>query len=255
MFTILRIGILYFGIELLYSLETALTVPILLQLKVPDKCVLYPFLDIIVILFIISSIYSFVWLLSPILGIFIQPILGVMSDRCQSKFGRRRPFIAILALGAYLGIALILNSIKIGVWMGDTPSSKVFLIQYELNLAHLNLFKIPYFAVIVTGVGVTFLDFCADSSDSPLRAFLLDVCHVDDQDTGLNMHAMLGGLGSSLGFVLVAINWKNTFFKYIGKKFKCFFKILILIYLLFKKEMNFLFYLSLRHLSFSSLLF
>ena len=68
-------------------------------------------------------------------------------------------------------------------------------------------------------MGVTFLDFCADSSDSPLRAFLLDVCNADDQDTGLNMHAMLGGLGSALGYVLAAINWKDTFFNKIGDEF------------------------------------
>ena len=52
--------------------------------------------------------------------------------------------------------------------------------------------------------------------DSPLRAFLLDVCNVDDQDTGLNIHAMLGGLGSGLGFILAAINWKKTFLYRIG---------------------------------------
>lgn len=36
-FKLLQIGILYFGIEVLFSLETALTVPILLKLKVPDQ--------------------------------------------------------------------------------------------------------------------------------------------------------------------------------------------------------------------------
>ena len=36
-FTLLRIGLVYFGIELLFSLETALTVPILLKLKVPES--------------------------------------------------------------------------------------------------------------------------------------------------------------------------------------------------------------------------
>ena len=50
-----------------------------------------------------------------------------------------------------------------------------------------------------------------------MRAFLLDVCNVDDQDTGLNIHAMLGGLGSALGFVLAAVNWKKTFFSHIGE--------------------------------------
>lgn len=35
--TLTRIGMVYFGIEVLFSLEIALTVPILLKLKVPDQ--------------------------------------------------------------------------------------------------------------------------------------------------------------------------------------------------------------------------
>lgn len=35
---------------------------------------------------------------SPLLGVFLGPLLGVMSDRCESRFGRRRPFIFILSI-------------------------------------------------------------------------------------------------------------------------------------------------------------
>ena len=37
LFTLSRIGMVYFGIELIFSLEIALAVPILLKLKVPEK--------------------------------------------------------------------------------------------------------------------------------------------------------------------------------------------------------------------------
>ena len=37
LFTLARMGIVYFGIEVLFSLEIALTVPILLKLKVPEQ--------------------------------------------------------------------------------------------------------------------------------------------------------------------------------------------------------------------------
>ena len=73
--------------------------------------------------------------MSPILGVLIQPILGIMSDRCQSRFGRRRPFIAVLAIGAYFGIGLILNSMRIGLWIGDTPESKVLILFFKLKTA------------------------------------------------------------------------------------------------------------------------
>ena len=86
---------------------------------------------------------------------------------------------------------------------------------------------------------MTFHDFCADSSDSPVRSFLLDLCHVDNQDTGLNMHAMLGGLGSALRYILAAVQCKNTFFKYVGKqKLGLEIELFVLIELL-NKAMNF----------------
>ena len=66
-----------------------------------------------------------VWVLSPLIGFLLQPILGVLSDRCQSPFGRRRPFILVLSLGAFMGIACMLNSSRIGLWLGDTPDKKV----------------------------------------------------------------------------------------------------------------------------------
>jgi solute carrier family 45, member 1/2/4 len=32
-----------------------------------------------------------VWLAGPISGVIVQPIVGVLSDRCTSRYGRRRP--------------------------------------------------------------------------------------------------------------------------------------------------------------------
>ena len=40
-----------------------------------------------------------VWLVSPILAFFLQPIFGLWSDTCQCRWGRRRPFILALAIG------------------------------------------------------------------------------------------------------------------------------------------------------------
>jgi hypothetical protein len=42
-----------------------------------------------------------------------------MSDRCESPLGRRRPFILVLSLFAFIGLALILNGSLLGEWFGD----------------------------------------------------------------------------------------------------------------------------------------
>ena len=55
----------------------------------------------------------------------MQPILGVMSDRCESQFGRRRPFILTLGIGTYLGIGFLLNSYLLGQYMGDKNSAVI----------------------------------------------------------------------------------------------------------------------------------
>jgi solute carrier family 45 protein 1/2/4 len=148
--------------------------------------------------FFLNSAYSLVYFLSPLIGLLIQPILGVLSDRCESRFGRRRPFILLLGIGAYIGISLILNAGILGDLMGD--KNRV----------------VPSISIFLVGLGVTFLDFSADSADSPLRAMLLDVCNTKDQDTGLNIHSFLGGTGSAFGYIVAAINWEDTFFSFIG---------------------------------------
>lgn len=42
-----------------------------------------------------------VWLTNPIVGFFLQPIIGVVSDRSRSPWGRRRPFIVLFSLVGY----------------------------------------------------------------------------------------------------------------------------------------------------------
>lgn len=35
-------------------------------------------------------------------------------------------------------------------------------------------------------------DFCADSADAPIRAYLIDTTNPSDQERGFNIHAILG---------------------------------------------------------------
>ncbi|XP_071040438.1 solute carrier family 45 member 4 isoform X2 [Parasteatoda tepidariorum] len=89
------------GIEFCYAAETAFVTPILLSLGLSIKFV------------------TMIWCLSPLIGLFLTPILGSMSDSCESKFGRRRPFIIMYSIGILLGLILVPNGQHIGLALGD----------------------------------------------------------------------------------------------------------------------------------------
>ncbi|XP_068450825.1 proton-associated sugar transporter A isoform X3 [Clinocottus analis] len=168
-------GCVLFGIEFSYAMETAYVTPVLLQMGLPDQ------------------FYSLVWFISPILGFLVQPFLGAWSDRCTSRFGRRRPFIFALAIGALFGLTLLLNGRDIGGAVADTASNHKW-------------------GIILTVCGVVLMDFSADSADNPSHAYMMDVCSPEDQDRGLNIHALLAGLGGGFGYIVGGINWDQTQF-------------------------------------------
>ncbi|XP_057220638.1 membrane-associated transporter protein isoform X1 [Malurus melanocephalus] len=80
-----------FGREFCYAVEAAFVTPVLLSVGLP------------------KSLYSLVWLISPILGFVLQPVVGSASDHCTCRWGRRRPFILGLGIIMLLGMALYLN--------------------------------------------------------------------------------------------------------------------------------------------------
>uniref|UniRef100_A0A3B3CQ81 Proton-associated sugar transporter A n=1 Tax=Oryzias melastigma TaxID=30732 RepID=A0A3B3CQ81_ORYME len=168
-------GCILFGIEFSYAMETAYVTPVLLQMGLPDQ------------------FYSLVWFISPILGFLVQPLIGAWSDRCTSRFGRRRPFIFALAVGALFGLTLVLNGRDIGGVLADTASNHKW-------------------GIVLTICGVVLMDFSADSADNPSHAYMMDVCSPEDQDRGLNIHALLAGLGGGFGYIVGGINWDQTQF-------------------------------------------
>ncbi|GFR22388.1 membrane-associated transporter protein [Trichonephila clavata] len=90
------------GIEFCYSAETAFVTPILLSLGLNIKFV------------------TMIWCLSPLIGLTLTPILGSMSDSCESRMGRRRPFILLYSVGIIVGLVLVPNGHNIGLALGDT---------------------------------------------------------------------------------------------------------------------------------------
>ena len=59
---------------------------------------------------------SMTWLMGcgPLLGFLMCPIVGHASDRCRSRYGKRRPFIVAFCLAIILCLILIPQSEAIG---------------------------------------------------------------------------------------------------------------------------------------------
>ncbi|XP_038245707.1 solute carrier family 45 member 4 isoform X1 [Dermochelys coriacea] len=173
-------GAVMFGREFCYAMETALVTPVLLQIGLPEQY------------------YSLTWFLSPILGLIFTPLIGSASDRCRLSWGRRRPFIVALCIGVLFGVALFLNGSVIGLAIGDVPDKQPI-------------------GIVLTVLGVVVLDFCADATEGPIRAYLLDVVDSEEQDMALNIHAFSAGLGGAIGYMLGGLDWMQTF---LGDLFK-----------------------------------
>lgn len=102
-----------FGREFCYAVEAAYVTPVLLSVGLP------------------RSLYSVVWLLSPVLGFLLQPVVGSASDHSRAGWGRRRPYILALGVMMLLGMALYLNgdTVTSGQWtaQGRQAGSRVLV--------------------------------------------------------------------------------------------------------------------------------
>ncbi|CAK8692399.1 unnamed protein product [Clavelina lepadiformis] len=164
------------GREFLYAVEIVLVTPIILQLGMPEKY------------------YSFMWCFSPIIGILVGPILGSQSDRCMSRFGRRRPFIVGLVIGAIIGLTLLIFSKDIAAALSAPDKENQRL-----------------WGTIIGVLGAQTMDFCLDQTETPLRAYTLDVCSAQDQPKAFVLQTVFIGVGGALGFIIDGIDWENTF--------------------------------------------
>ncbi|XP_037386229.1 membrane-associated transporter protein isoform X1 [Talpa occidentalis] len=185
-----------FGREFCYAVEAAYVTPVLLSVGLP------------------KGLYSVVWLLSPVLGFLLQPVVGSASDHCRARWGRRRPYILTLGTMMLLGMALYLN--------GDAVISALIADSRRKLI----------WAISITMVGVVLFDFAADFIDGPIKAYLFDVCSHQDKERGLHYHALFTGFGGALGYLLGAMDWAHLELgRVLGTEFQVmfFFSALVLI--------------------------
>ena len=125
---------------------------------------------------------SWFWLVAPITGMIIQPIIGYMSDKTWNRLGRRRPHFLV---GAILtSTALILMP----------------------NAPHLASFIAPMF---IGGGLLMIMDASINISMEPFRALVADKLPVEQHTLGFSVQTLLIGIGAVVGSWLPYIlgNW------------------------------------------------
>ncbi|NXU31956.1 S45A2 protein, partial [Thalassarche chlororhynchos] len=186
-----------FGREFCYAVEAAFVTPVLLSVGLP------------------KNLYSLVWLISPILGFVLQPVVGSASDHCTCSWGRRRPYILGLGIIMLVGMALYLNGdVMISAFIGERDNQRTW-------------------AIAITMLGVVLFDFAADFIDGPIKAYLFDVCSHQDKEKGLHYHALFTGLGGALGYLTGAMDWGETVLGYsLASEFQVIFLFAALVFLI-----------------------
>jgi maltose/moltooligosaccharide transporter len=119
---------------------------------------------------------SWFWLVAPLTGLIVQPVIGYWSDRTWSKrFGRRKPFFLAGAILACAALVLL-------------PNADHFT---------------TYFPALLVGAGFLMLmDASFNVSMEPFRALVADNLHDDQSTKGFSIQTALIGIGAVVGSFL-----------------------------------------------------
>ncbi len=127
-----------------------------------------------------AFLYGLIWLAGPFTGMVVQPLIGALSDKTKSRFGRRRPYL--------LGGAIIAS---IALWL--FPNSG----NIANGFSHLTGMNLPAWSgLLIAAVMIWIIDACINIAQGPYRALIPDVV-LPEQHALANSYISLAiGLGS-----------------------------------------------------------
>ena len=125
-------------------------------------------------------IYGLIWLAGPFTGMVVQPIVGALSDKTVSPFGRRRPYL--------LGGAIIAS---LALWVFPKSASVANLIH---NATGLDLH--PLTALFIAAIMIWVIDACINIAQGPYRALIPDVVPQEQHSLANSYISLAIGLGS-----------------------------------------------------------
>ena len=118
---------------------------------------------------------NYFWVLPPLMGIIVQPIVGTLSDRTWTRFGRRIPYLFIGAALAVLVMCLLPNAGSFGLAVG---------------------------AVMIFGlVALMFLDTSLNMAMQPFKMLVGDMVNEKQKTKAYSIQSFLCNAGSVVGVV------------------------------------------------------
>ena len=131
---------------------------------------------------------SYFWILPPLAGIIVQPIVGAASDKTWTRFGRRIPYLFIGSLVAVLVMCLLPNAGSFGMAVST--------------------------AMIFGLVSLMFLDTSINMAMQPFKMMVGDMVNEKQKGLAYSIQSFLCNAGSLVGylfpFIFAWIGISNT---------------------------------------------
>lgn len=118
---------------------------------------------------------SYFWILPPLMGIIVQPIVGTLSDKTWCRFGRRIPYLFVGALGAVLVMCLLPNAGSLGMAVST--------------------------AMVFGLISLMFLDTSINMAMQPFKMLVGDMVNEKQKALAYSIQSFLCNAGSLVGYV------------------------------------------------------
>lgn len=118
---------------------------------------------------------SYFWILPPLAGIFVQPIIGSASDKTWTRFGRRIPYLFIGSLVAVLVMCLLPNAGSFGMAVST--------------------------AMIFGLISLMFLDTSINMAMQPFKMLVGDMVNEKQKGLAYSIQSFLCNAGSLMGYL------------------------------------------------------
>ena len=131
---------------------------------------------------------SYFWILPPLMGLVVQPIVGTASDRTWTRIGRRLPYLVIGAAVAVAVMCLLPNAGSFGLAVSS--------------------------AIIIGLVALMLLDTSINMAMQPFKMLVGDMVNEKQKGLAYSIQSFLCNAGSIVGYVfpflLTWIGFRNT---------------------------------------------